>query len=89
MTENADIVALARQALELLKEGAFKVGPPWETAHEICQGFEGVEIHDRIHAFCHRIEGDHGNAGYWDRRGNQKTPTGDFQAEWQGLINSL
>lgn len=80
---------MAKKALEHLKRGQLKLGKDWEAAHEICQSFEGVELHDRIHALCHRIEGDFGNAAYWDRRGNQESPSEGLEAEWLGLSNSV
>ncbi|WP_380056666.1 hypothetical protein ACFE33_02905 [Falsihalocynthiibacter sp. SS001] len=89
MTDHARMNELAKQALKHIKRGDFRVGPDWEAAHEICQAHEGVQVHDRIHALCHRIEGDHGNAAYWDRRGNQPTPTGGLEDEWQALNEDL
>ena len=89
MNEETQLTELARQALVLLNEGKLSIGSSWEAAHEICQAHEGVEVHDRIHALCHRIEGDFGNAGYWDRRGNQSTPSGSLEEEWAQLIKSV
>lgn len=80
---------LALRALELLKKDDLKMGDAWKEAHEICQAHEGVQVHDRLHALCHRIEGDFGNAAYWDRRGNQETPTGDLASEWSDLFKSV
>lgn len=87
--EKKQLDDLARQALDFLKAGGLGLGVDWEAAHEICQAHEGVEVHDRIHALCHRIEGDFGNAGYWDRRGNQSTPSGSLEEEWAQLIKSV
>lgn len=82
------IQELAQQALQHLKNGNLAMGADWEAAHEICQDYEGVEIHDRLHALCHRIEGDHANAAYWDRRGNQATPSGSLEEEWSELMEA-
>lgn len=79
----------ARRALDHLDKGNLALGLDWEEAHEICQALEGVQIHDRIHALCHRIEGDFGNAAYWDRRGNQSTPSVSLKDEWAGLVQSI
>jgi hypothetical protein len=43
-----------QQALWWLKKGDLKLGPEWETAHNICQSAEGDKTHDWIHALCHR-----------------------------------
>jgi hypothetical protein len=56
------------KALDLLKAGGFAIGPEWDKAHEIAQAKEGEPDHDWLHALCHRIEGDDGNADYWYRR---------------------
>ncbi|MEO0916744.1 MAG: hypothetical protein AAFY31_07130 [Pseudomonadota bacterium] len=58
----------AETALDLIEKDAFQPGPHWAKAHEIAQRHEGVSLFDAIHALLHRIEGDHANAAYWDRR---------------------
>lgn len=58
----------AEMALAHIRESGFETGPTWENAHEIAQAHEGEAIFDAIHALLHRIEGDAGNAAYWDRR---------------------
>ncbi len=58
----------ATQALDLIEKDAFSPGAHWEAAHEIVQAREGEPVFDAIHAMLHRIEGDTGNAAYWDRR---------------------
>ncbi|MEY8098831.1 hypothetical protein AB9F29_15615 [Falsihalocynthiibacter sp. S25ZX9] len=89
MTESNDMTGLARTALDHLKQGELALGSHWEAAHEICQAYEDVQIMNRIHALCHRIEGDIPNAGYWDRMGGQETPTGTLTDEWNGLNQFL
>ena len=58
----------AFEAFRLIREGGLATGTAWEKAHEITQLHEGTAIYDAIHALLHRIEGDNGNAAYWDRR---------------------
>lgn len=76
------------QALWWLKKGGLKVGPEWHEAHEICQSAEGEPAHDWVHALCHLIEGDHGNAGYWFRRAGQPVES-DVESLWQKIVSSL
>ncbi len=79
----------ATEALKLLDEGSYSVGPQWEKAHMICQGHEGEPLFDRIHALCHRIEGDDGNAGYWYRRAGVTPFEGSFADEAAAIRASL
>lgn len=58
----------AHRALDLIEQDAFQPGPNWSAAHDIVQSREGIALFDAIHALLHRIEGDTGNAAYWDRR---------------------
>jgi hypothetical protein len=51
-----------REAVELA------LGGDWQAAHLIAQDHEGNELANWIHAVCHRMEGDLGNARYWYRR---------------------
>lgn len=45
----------------------------WSRAHESAQQDDGP-AGAWVHAYLHRKEGDHSNAGYWYRRAN-KTPS--------------
>lgn len=60
----------------------------WSKAHEVAQ-----EHDDRpcawVHAYLHRIEGDHGNAAYWYRRAGQAPATGALSAEWEAIVTAL
>jgi hypothetical protein len=48
-----------REAVELALAG------DWQRAHVIVQEYEADEVASWIHAVCHRMEGDLGNARYW------------------------
>lgn len=50
------------QAIELALAG------DWDAAHGVVQEYEGDATAAWIHAVLHKIEGDHGNSGYWYRR---------------------
>ncbi|WP_156510580.1 hypothetical protein [Labrenzia sp. OB1] len=78
-----------RQALWWLKKGGLELGPEWEKAHEICQSREGDTEHDWIHALCHLIENDPGNAAYWFRRAGKPAATRDADALWQDIAASV
>lgn len=73
------------RALEQLSDAGFRIGRQWEAVHELCQHHEGESPFDAAHALCHRIEGDHGNAGYWYRRAGKPVATGSFAEECAAL----
>jgi len=56
------------RALAFLADDEYRTGEGWKRAHQIAQAHEGDSLFDRLHALCHRIEGDDGNAGYWYQR---------------------
>lgn len=75
------------QALWWLGKGGLSMGPEWEKAHMICQEDEGDPAHDWVHALCHLIEGDRGNAAYWFRRAGK--PVSDDPASlWQDIFRA-
>lgn len=75
------VVSQARRALAALKQSGFATGTGFDLAHAIAQAHEGEPVFDRIHALCHRIEGDRGNALYWYRRAGEEPFAGSFEAE--------
>ena len=79
------VVSEARKALNALKDGGFALGAGFDQAHAIAQAREGEPLFDRIHALCHRIEGDHGNARYWYRRAGVEPFAGSFEAEHDAI----
>ena len=60
----------------------------WDKAHLIVQ-----DLNDRlsynIHAFLHRQEGDHSNAGYWYHKAGVKIPDMSLEREWEELVSRL
>jgi len=74
-----------QQALRLLKQGALRLGPEWEAAHEICQRCEGTRDYDLVHALCHWIEGDGANRDYWYRRVAPWVRAATLEDEWQAV----
>ena len=81
MPEDSD----ALRALDLIEESGLAHDADWTMAHEIAQDHEGEPLYDAIHAFLHRIEGDHGNAAYWDRRAGTHFGKHGFQSELDKL----
>ncbi|MBO6507537.1 MAG: hypothetical protein JJ979_03465 [Roseibium sp.] len=77
------------KALWWLKKGSLKLGPEWERAHAICQQDEGNPDHDWVHALCHLIEEDFGNAAYWFRRARKPSENRDVAAIWNEVAASL
>ena len=76
-------------ALDALKASGFAVNADWERAHALAQAHEGEAVFDSLHAFCHRIEGDHGNAAYWDRRAGTDFGGNGHAAEFEALQTLL
>ena len=52
----------------LLEAVTLALAGDWQAAHLIAQDHEANELANWIHAVCHRMEGDLGNARYWYRR---------------------
>jgi hypothetical protein len=75
----------AKEAIALIRESGFRTGTAWERAHEIAQAHEGEALFDAIHALLHRIEGDTGNAAYWDRRAGTSFGKLGFEGELAAL----
>lgn len=73
-----------RQLIDTLRDlevGGYRMGDAWHRAHELAQSREGESLFDRLHALCHRIEGDASNARYWYRRAGIAPVDGDFANE--------
>jgi len=83
----ADLSA-PQKALWWLRKGNLRKGPEWEKAHMICQNAEGERAHDWVHALCHLIEGDLGNAGYWFRRAERPSDATDPMEVWEQIAAS-
>ena len=60
----------------------------WDNAHKCAQQREDAPGM-RVHAYLHRKEGDHGNAGYWYRRANKPHASGPLDAEWLAIAAAL
>lgn len=60
----------------------------WEKAHNIAQDIPTPDG-SWIHAYLHREEGDHSNAGYWYSRANRTPSTLRLTEERHAIIESL
>ncbi len=61
----------------------------WDAAHKVCQTREGEPQCDWVHAYLHRKEGDHTNAGYWYRRAQQPVAQVSLDEEWAAIVGVL
>ncbi len=42
-----------------------------------------------VHAYLHRVEGDHANAGHWYRRAEKPQSTAPLTQEWDEIADAL
>ncbi|SLN36072.1 hypothetical protein PSA7680_01719 [Pseudoruegeria aquimaris] len=84
-----DGLAPALAALWWLRKGAFRTGPAWERAHEICQAAEGEPGHDLVHGLAHLVEGDLFNADYWYGRAGTPRLSRLPEEEWSNVCRAL
>ena len=60
----------------------------WDAAHRLAQAAD-----DRdgawVHAYLHRVEGDHANAAYWYRRAGRPVPDQPLRDEWAAIVRAL
>jgi hypothetical protein len=75
-------------ALAAMKLQDWKMGDAWKAAHELAQAHEGEPRYDRLHALCHRIEGDLANAAYWYRRAGVEAFAGSLDAEAESILGN-
>lgn len=75
----------AKRALDLIAASGFEMTQEIEAAHAIAQAREGEKLFDAIHAMVHRIEGDPGNAAYWDRQAGTNFGDAGFNSELKQL----
>ncbi len=60
----------------------------WDRAHALAQDASGREG-DWVHAYLHRLEGDHGNAAYWYARAGRPVFRCTPDAEWVAIATEL
>ncbi|WP_237182521.1 hypothetical protein [Roseomonas marmotae] len=60
----------------------------WAAAHEIVQEDDSAEG-AWVHAWLHRMEGDHPNAAYWYRRAGKPVAEGATQAEGEAIADAV
>ena len=79
----------AERALTLVAQSGFEMNDACDQAHAIAQAHEGEPLFDAIHALIHRIEGDHANAAYWDRRAGTDFGGLGFDKELAAIRQSM
>lgn len=60
----------------------------WERAHESAQE-DKTRNGSWVHAYLHRKEGDHSNAGYWYSRAGKPVCWESLESEWISIARTL
>jgi hypothetical protein len=60
----------------------------WDKAHDIVMNGEGADS-AWVHAYLHRVEGDHDNARYWYRQARREPATCELASEWAAIAAAL
>jgi hypothetical protein len=60
----------------------------WTRAHDIAQDDRSSDG-AWVHAYLHRREGDNANAAYWYRQAGRPIASGDLDAEWRTMAETL
>jgi hypothetical protein len=60
----------------------------WKRAHE-CAQEDRTPAGSIVHAYLHRVEGDHSNAGHWYARAGRPPATGTLAEEWEALAREF
>jgi hypothetical protein len=60
----------------------------WDEAHAIAQD-DATDRGAWVHAWLHRIEGDHGNAAYWYRRAGRPVSHAPTDDEGREIASAL
>ena len=60
----------------------------WDGAHACAQD-DLTRAGSWVHAYLHRKDGDHGNAGYWYSRAGKPVPAISSEKEWRAIAGEL
>ncbi len=60
----------------------------WDRAHRLAQSQKDADG-AWAHAYLHRVEGDHANAGYWYRRADKPPSSATLKREWDEIAGAL
>ena len=60
----------------------------WDQAHRLAQSQKDADG-AWAHAYLHRVEGNHSNAGYWYRRADKPSSTAPLKQEWDEIADAL
>ncbi len=72
----------------LLKAMWYAANQQWDIAHSIAQD-DPSNDGSWVHAYLHRLEGDHGNAAYWYSRSGYEQFNNSIVEEWDDISKSL
>ncbi|PJJ54842.1 hypothetical protein [Hymenobacter chitinivorans] len=60
----------------------------WNLAHNLAQANDTDPLHNWLHAYLHRQEGDPGNAAYWYRRAARPAYAAPLAQEWEDMVRA-
>jgi hypothetical protein len=60
----------------------------WDRAHKIVMEADGADA-AWVHAYLHRVEGDHGNARYWYGQAGRPAASGALEDEWRAIVAAM
>ncbi len=60
----------------------------WDPAHRLAQAADGADG-AWAHAYLHRVEGNHANAGHWYRRADKPPSSAPLTQEWDEIAGAL
>ncbi len=60
----------------------------WDQAHRLAQSQKDAGG-AWVHAYLHRVEGDHANAGHWYRRAEKPQSLAPLRQEWDEIVGAL
>ena len=72
----------------LLQSLLLEASGDWQNAHRIAQADESKDG-SWVHAYLHRVEGDHGNASYWYRSAGKEIAQISTPEEWEYIAMAL
>ncbi|WP_339627468.1 hypothetical protein [uncultured Maribacter sp.] len=83
-----ELTLVPEQWPEALKAMWYDAKGDWESSHNIAQDMHS-ELGSWLHAYLHRKEGDHFNAGYWYRLADKSFPNKTLEEELEEIVTYI